>query len=100
MRTLRLLIKRGVTLPGGINALPGASCEVEERFARGLIYDGRAVPDPGILAPDPAEPQDGPEETGPDEPPRAPTTSQDRDPRPINRDPSRRRTGPRSGPRR
>jgi hypothetical protein len=95
MRTIRLRIVRGVTLPGGIDALPDSSHEVEERFGRALLFEGRAIPDPDILAPTGEEPQD---DAGPDldpEPPPAPVSTQDRDPKPINRDPARRRQGPR-----
>lgn len=96
MKTIRLLIKRGVTLPGGIDALPEETHEVEERFGKSLLFDGRAVPATDVLDPD--QDEDPPEEEAPDQddaPQAAPAAIQDRDPRPINRDPARRRQGPR-----
>lgn len=116
MKTLRLNIQRGVALPGGVNALPGETHEVEERFARSLLFDGRAIPATDVLAPLGEEPQpEDPEEAGAEggetpeaeseseageepQPEDLPGAPQDRDPLPINRDPSRR--APRRGPRR
>lgn len=95
MRTICLRIVRGVTLPGGLDALPGTSHEVEERFGRALLYDGRAIPDPDILAPIDEELQDEAEPESESKPKPPLPAIQDRDPRPINRDPSRRRQGPR-----
>ena len=83
MRTIRLRIVRGVTLPGGVNGLPGKVHEVEERFGRGLLFDGRAVPADDVL--------DAP--TIDAEPEPSPIQSQDRDPQPLTREPSRTRRG-------
>jgi hypothetical protein len=80
MRILRLLITRGVVLPGGVNASPGETHEIEERFARSLLYDGRAVPATDVLTPDSSEEIEDLLEI------------QDRDPQPTTRDP--RRKGP------
>lgn len=83
MRTIRLRIVRGVTLPGGVNALPGDIKEVEERFGRGLLYDRRAVPADDVL--------DAP--TIDVEPEPSPIQPQDRDPQPLTREPFRTRRG-------
>ena len=100
MQSLRLLIRHGVALPGGINALPGETHEVEARFGRGLLYDGRAIPARDVVDEPMSESVDteGPQSEEPDleELQRGLPSIQDRDPRPINRDPSRRRQGPRS----
>lgn len=93
---MQLLFRSGVALPGGINALPGTTHPVEDRFARSLIYEGRATLAP-IEAP-PASTQEPEPEPGPhheeESKPTIPAI-QDRDPKPINRDPARRRQGPR-----
>lgn len=43
MTTRRLKIISGVSLPGGVDALPGEVHEVPARFAMGLLWDGRAA---------------------------------------------------------
>ena len=43
MTTRRLKIISGVSLPGGVDALPGEVHVVPTRFAMGLLWDGRAA---------------------------------------------------------
>lgn len=71
MSTRRLKITSGVSLPGGVDALPGQVHDVPTRFAQSLLWDGRAV-----LHVEDATPAGEPKQ---------------RDPHPVTRDPKPRR---------